>query len=104
MKFILLILLLGLAVDANASTECEKKIVRYFIGTSEVDQSVAHLWVNFEGGGSASMSSNSAAFEGMLSTVITSITTDKKVVVRYFSDGANCQVHNGDWVGIWMIK
>ncbi|PSV33007.1 hypothetical protein C9J40_00665 [Photobacterium sp. GB-72] len=90
--------------NAYAVTECTEKIVNYFVGTSEVNQSDAHLWITFERGGSASVSSKSAAFDGMLSTVITSIAADKTVKVRYKADNVECKMHHGDWVGIWLYK
>lgn len=102
-------LLLGFAVLMYASgtyavTECKEKIVSYFIGTSQLNEPEAQLWVNFEGGGSASMSSQSAAFNGMLSTVITSIAADKFVTARYLANNATCKVHHSDWVGVWLWK
>ena len=87
---------------AYAVTECRKKINTYFIGTDNLNGSIATLWVNFEGGGSASVYSTSAAFNGMLSTTITSITVDKFVTVRLLANNANCNVHNSDWVGVWL--
>lgn len=92
------------ALNVAAATECSEKISSYFIGTGQVNQAHAHLWINFQGGGSASVSSQSAAFDGMLSTVVTSIVTDKSVKVRYFSDGAACKSHHDDWVGLRLYK
>lgn len=104
MKKLILLFISVFSLDAFSSTECVEKIDRYFIGTSEVNQSDAHLWLVFAGGGSASVNSKSAAFNGMLSTVITSFTTNKKVVVRYKESNVNCKTHHGDWVGIWALS
>ncbi|TVZ37408.1 hypothetical protein P886_1749 [Alteromonadaceae bacterium 2753L.S.0a.02] len=103
-KKIFAIILILYSSQSFAVTECIKKINQYFVGTSEVNEAKSHLWVNFEGGGSASVSSESSAFNAMLSTVITSIATDKFVVVRYLSDDADCQTHSRDWVGLWLKK
>lgn len=106
--FMKLIALSLLVVSASvfssgpAYKECEKTIKRYFVGTSEVDQNTAHLWVTFAEGGSASMSSNSRAFQGVLATSITAFVTQKKVNVRYYDPASDCSLHNGDLVGIWL--
>ncbi len=92
------------STQTQAVTECPAKIASYFIGTSLVDQKVAHLWVKLDGGGTASISSESAAFSGILSTTLASLAADKAVTLRYFSDNADCKAHNGDWVGIWLQK
>jgi len=104
LRSILLFFVLFPCGFANAVTECDKKIRNYFIGTSQLNESVAHLWVNYEEGGSAAVRTESAAFDSMLSTVITSIVADKKVRVRYLADNADCQQHHTDWVGLWMFK
>jgi hypothetical protein len=101
---IVVVLLMLFSSHSNASTECSKKIKQYFVGTSQVNEEKSHLWVNFEGGGSASVSSESAAFDAMLSTVIMSIAADKTVVIRLLADNADCQSHNRDWVGLWLKK
>ncbi|GAB1624073.1 hypothetical protein AAOGI_41230 [Agarivorans albus] len=100
----LIILLLALSPSAYAMTECVAKVSRYFVGTSEVNQDEAHLWVNFESGGSASVSSKSAAYNSMLSAVISALVSQNTVKVRYFKDGADCTKHNSDWVGIWVYR
>ncbi len=98
--------------SAFAIVECVKKINTYIVGTSEVNGSVAQLYVAFEGGGAAAVESKSAAFNGMLSTVIASIAADKLVKIRY-SKGTNCEslspdnlngVSTDDWIGVWLIK
>ena len=104
MKMFFIISLILYVSNTHAVTECNEKITHYFIGTSELNQAEAHLWVNYQGGGSASVSSESAAFSGMLSTVITSIAADKTVKVRYLSDNVDCKIHHSDWVGLWMYK
>lgn len=102
-KFSVLFILLA-SSNASAYTECVEKIANYFVGTSIVNQTTAHLYVNFEGGGSASISSESAAYEALLSSVITAIVTNKQVKVRYFTDGVDCKIHHGDWVGMWSYS
>ncbi len=88
----------------HSVTECNEKIINYFIGTSTINQAHAHLWVSFEGGGSAAVSSESAAFDGMLSTVMMSMAAEKTVKLRYLADDVNCKIHHSDWVGLWLIK
>jgi hypothetical protein len=92
------------ASSAFAVTECKEKITGYFIGTTHINEPISHLWVNFEGGGSASIGSQSAAFNGMLSTVLASIAADKFVTVRYVADNVVCKAHHSDWVGMWLWK
>lgn len=89
---------------AFSVTECNEKIVNYFIGTSELNQSQAHLWVSFEGGGSATISSQSAAFNSVFSTVMLSVASDKAVKIRYLADDADCKTHHSDWVGLYLLK
>lgn len=100
----LLCLLLLITTKTYAVTECTEVIINYFVGTSEVNESVSHLQVNFESGGSASVISTSAAYEGMLSSVITSVVAGKTVKLRYVEDEAVCKKYHDDWVGIWVYK
>ena len=103
-KFNLLIILaLFLNVEASAFTECFEKVTKYFVGTGEVDQPIAHLWLNFESGNSGSMGSESAAFESVLSTVLYSLASDKNVVVRSYEDDVSCSGHHSDMVGLWLL-
>ena len=102
-KFFSLAILALFVSNVHAVTECNAKITNYFVGTSELNQSDAILWISFDGG-SASISSKSAAFDGILSTVITSIATDKIVKLRYLTDNTECKNHHSDWVGMWMYK
>lgn len=104
LKILLMIAPFLFTSNAYAYTECTEKIVNYFIGTSQLNQSKAHLWVNFKGGGSANVSTESAAFDGMLSTVITSMAADKVVKVRYLADNVECKIHHSDWVGLWLYS
>ncbi|MGD8174273.1 hypothetical protein ACQEXU_21730 [Vibrio sp. TRT 21S02] len=103
-KLISVVVILLTSFNTYAVTECTENIVNYFVGTSEVNQSDAHLWVYFESGGSAGVSSKSAAFDGMLSTVIRSIAANKTVKVRYKADNVACKMHHDDWIGIWLYK
>ena|GEM_PF-5021281 len=104
MRFLIVLALTAMSVSASAFTECTEKIQTYFVGTTEVNQDDAHLWVNFESGGSASISSKSAAYNAALSSVIFSLASDKKVKIRYFSSNQDCSQHHADWVGLWVIK
>lgn len=90
--------------NSYAVTECTEKIESYFVGSSQLNEAVAHLWVNFQGGGSASLSTEGAAFEAMLSTVIASVAADKVVKVRYLDNNVSCKAHHTDWVGLWLYK
>ncbi len=104
LKLFILASLYLVTSTAYSVTECNEKISNYFIGTSQLNQSDAHLWVTFEGGGSASVSSQSAAFDGMLSSVLMSIGSDKILKMRYLADNAECKTHHSDWVGLWLLK
>ncbi len=103
-KLVLAIILIFSSLNAYSVTECNEKIVNYFIGTTTLNETQAHLWVSFEGGGSASVSSQSAAFNSMVSAVMMSVASDKPVKVRYLSVEANCKTHHSDWVGLWVLK
>lgn len=104
LKGVLIVFMLLFSLGAHAVTECTEKITHYFVGTSELNESVAHLWVNFQGGGSASVRSESAAFDSILSTVMMSIAADKQIRVRYVEDNVDCKQHHADWVGVWLFK
>lgn len=104
MKYILSIFLLIMAASANAYTECNTKITGYFIGSDEVHDSAAHLWLNLTNGGSASINTTNAAFDVVVSTALSSLVADKPVKIRLFSDNADCTKHNSDMVGLWLFN
>ena len=103
MKKYVLMLLLFMCSNALAVTECNERIVKYYVGTSQVNESSSHLWVSFEGGGSAVVTSESKAYEGMLSTVLTAVVTKNRVIMRYFANNASCKMHHSDWIGLWFV-
>ncbi|MEJ2445479.1 MAG: hypothetical protein P8Y42_18845 [Exilibacterium sp.] len=103
LTFALAILSSLIGKNALAFTQCNEVIVKYFIGTTTVNQEDAHLWVGFQGGGSASVSSKSGAYEGMLATTLTALVTKSPVRIRYYADDVECNVHHSDWVGLWII-
>lgn len=104
MKYILSIFLLLTAASANAYTECNTKITGYFIGSDEVHDSDAHLWLNLANGGSASINTTNAAFDAVVSTALSSLVADKPVKIRLFSDNADCTKNNYDMVGLWLFN
>ena len=89
--------------SAFAYTECVRTVSRVWITMDS-----ATVWVAFnEGYGSVFLDGNSgsnAARDRLYTMALTALTTNKKVIVRYPEDNADCssQPSRRDHLGMWI--
>jgi len=82
-------------LNASAYIECTLTPAKFYVGDSI-------LWVNYQEGGVGTIAQSSPDFKPVFAVIMTAITTQKSVLVRY-SDGASCTSQQ-DIKGIWLSR
>jgi hypothetical protein len=82
-------------LSANAYVECALTPTKFFVGDSI-------LWVNYQEGGVGTIAQADPDFKPVFAVIMTAITTQKSVLVRY-PDGASCTSQQ-DILGVWLSR
>ncbi|MGX9773199.1 hypothetical protein ACWYXN_06765 [Janthinobacterium aestuarii] len=83
-------------LQAAAVTECTQSLKNMYVGDGL-------LWVVFDGGGQGKIYHTSVDFKPIYALLLTAISTQKNVVVRYAADNADCNSLQ-DIKGVWLAR
>ena len=93
------VLLSVISVNAYSITECQVNIDRMYVGDG------GSLYIFFEGGGSAAIPQSDVNQKNALSVALSAFMANKKIIVRYNSDGISCTTDLvSDFRGLWILK